>query len=108
MGLRQEVVLVQKRREFGLLTNGCVRFRKEAVLVLLGTQYGSQFGSKTVDCFGPKEGGTWIHDKRLFLYKAADSVGPSPSVTELTKQTPPFLPGISYVIAGYPRHNVVT
>ena len=78
------------------------------MLVLLGTQYLSQFGPKTGDCFGPKEGETWIHDKRLFVYKAADSFGPSPSVTELTKQTPPFLPGISYVIARYPRHNIVT
>ena len=47
------------------MTKGCVRAKKEAVWVLLGTQYGSQCESKRGDCFGQKEGGIWVLDKGL-------------------------------------------
>jgi len=51
------------------LTKGCVRYRKEAVWVLLGTQYGSQFDAKRGDCFGPKEGGIGSLTKGCVRYR---------------------------------------
>ena len=58
---------------------------------------------KRGDFFGPEEGGNLVHDKKLFVYKATESVGPGASVADVTKQTPQFLPGNTYVIPGYPR-----
>jgi len=72
VSLREEIVLVQKRGEFGFLIKGCVRYRNEAVLVLLGTQYGSQCESKTGDCFSPKEGGISVHEKGGVRYRKED------------------------------------
>jgi len=53
-----------------------VRYRKEAVWVLLGTQYWSQCESKRGDCLGPKEGGIWAHDKGVCDGKEKGSMGP--------------------------------
>ena len=93
---------VSLKEEIGSLTRGCVRARKQVLWVLLGTQYESQCEAKTRQCFGPNEVGNWVHDKRLSVYKAADSVGPSASVAELPTHIPLFLPGITNVIPGSP------
>ena len=46
-----------------------MKARKEAVWVLLGTQYGSQCEAKRGEGFGPNEVGTWVHEKKMFVYK---------------------------------------
>jgi hypothetical protein len=46
VSLRKKTVLVQKKWDFGSMTRVCVSGKKEAVLVLLGTLYGSQCESK--------------------------------------------------------------
>ena len=48
---------------------------KEAVWVLLGTQYGSQCESKTGDTFGPKEVRILVHHKRLCERKERGCMG---------------------------------
>jgi hypothetical protein len=77
VSLREESVLVQNRWEFGSMTRVCVSARKEAIWVLLRTQYGSQCESKRGDCFGPKEVGIWVHDKGLCECKERGSNGPA-------------------------------
>jgi hypothetical protein len=52
-------------------------------MVLLGTQHRFKCESKRGDCFGPNEVGIGVHNTRLFVYKEADSVGPSASVANL-------------------------
>jgi len=73
---REEIVLVQMGGEFGSLTKRCVRYRREAVRVLLGTQYGSQCESKTGECFGPNEREIWVHDKDLCELKERGCMSP--------------------------------
>jgi hypothetical protein len=53
---RKENVLVPKWGEFESMTRVYVSAMKEALWVLLGTQYGSQCQYERGDCFGPKRG----------------------------------------------------
>ena len=76
MSLREATVLVQKRWEFESMGRVCMSARKEAVWVLLGTQYESQCESKRGHCFGPKEVGIWVHEKGLYECKEGGFMGP--------------------------------
>ena len=76
MSLREATVLVQKRWEFGSMRRVCMSARKEALWVLLGTQYNSQCESKKQDGFGPKEVGIWVYEKGLYERKEGGSMGP--------------------------------
>jgi len=72
---RRQTVSVQKRWEIESITRACMRARKEAVCVLLGTQYGYQCESRRGDSFGTKEGGIWFHDKELCEVQERGCVG---------------------------------
>ena len=76
VSLREATVLVQKRWEFGSMGRVRMSARKEAVWILLGTQYESQCESKKQDRFGPKEVGIWVHEKGLYECKEGGCVGP--------------------------------